>query len=504
MPPFERWRNYRGMEEATLSVFAEARRTGPGVALQIDHAHRELEFNLVVSGRGTYFLEHGQHDLVPGTLVWLLPGQSHRLIRSPDLDMWVVTIAPDEIEPALFEDISHQPCRVLSTPDALALDRLLSHLSQDSDEPRLYRAGLDYVLRSAWRATATSAGPARKPLHPAVIRAISILRSNADTPTSAKLAKMCGVTQDYLGQLLMEHTGRGFVEWRNRTRLERFHIIYPQSGDLLNAALDAGFGSYTQFHRVFCEIIGTTPGEWAKSGAQAKAVALPSSFSDISGSDAESTRMVWYALSEAVHPAASRWFTPAFATNFQRFPATTERIRAIDSGVATYAALRALEDGLVGQLRATDPARAEDLARAFARNDVFECYRGTLGLYVADPGDLAHFVAVYLAFASAAATFAPVPSGERYERVFAQTRFAMTASGAFAKASPDERRLAAAALITKAWCLRSAMVGSRASGNDATAVRVADAAHATAQATLGLDVRGLELDALTAPQALAS
>jgi hypothetical protein len=37
--------------------------------------------------------------------------------------------------------------------------------------------------------------------------------------------------------LLIKHTGRRFVEWRNRTRLERFHILYLESGCALNEIL---------------------------------------------------------------------------------------------------------------------------------------------------------------------------------------------------------------------------------------------------------------------------
>ena len=488
-----------------LPHLPEARRTGPGVALQIDHAHQELELNLIISGKGTYFLDDGQHDLAPGTLVWLLPGQSHRLIRSPELDMWVILIAPGDVDPELVEDVARQPCKVLSTSDAVAIDRLLSHLSQHADEPRLYRAGLDYALRTAWYATINSPGTIYRPMHPAIARALSILRSSDETPTSTQLAKMCGVTQDYLGRLLLKHTGRGFVEWRNRTRLERFHMLFPESGDLLTAALDAGFGSYTQFHRVFCDLVGTTPGEWARSGAQAKSVALPSMLGEISGSDAESPRMAWYSLSEFAFPAASVWFTPAFALNFQRSTPMLGRSPAIDSGVTSFAELRAYEDRLIDQMRSADPTRAEKLARTFARNDVFAGYRGTIGHYGVNPADLSRLIGVYVALATAAAAQAPTPSFEKIDEVHARTRFALAASATFAKADLEERRFAAAAFVAMTAFLRSALVGSRASGSDAIALRMSKGAHATALQTLGLDVRAFDTDEFEAlAQALAS
>jgi hypothetical protein len=120
---------------------AEARRTGPGTAKQIDHSHSQVEFNLIVIGKPTYFHADGDYDLTPGALVWLLPRQSHRLMRSLDMDVWVATIEPEHRDAELLWEVAAQSCRILSTEDAIALDRLLSHVSQDTDEPRLYYAG---------------------------------------------------------------------------------------------------------------------------------------------------------------------------------------------------------------------------------------------------------------------------------------------------------------------------------------------------------------------------
>jgi transcriptional regulator GlxA family with amidase domain len=57
--------------------------------------------------------------------------------------------------------------------------------------------------------------------------------------------------------------GVSLVGYKNRLRLERFFtLVHPGGGNLLQAALDAGFGSYAQFHRVFRDLLGTTPREY--------------------------------------------------------------------------------------------------------------------------------------------------------------------------------------------------------------------------------------------------
>ncbi len=98
-------------------------------------------------------------------------------------------------------------------------------------------------------------------MHPAVTRALLQLREQETTLSLGQLAAGAGVTAPYLSHLLIEHTGRSFVEWRNRIRLERFMTAWRPGANLLNTALEAGFGSYTQFHRVFSQLLGCSPAE---------------------------------------------------------------------------------------------------------------------------------------------------------------------------------------------------------------------------------------------------
>lgn len=471
-----------------LSVTAEARRTFGGATYQPDHAHYELEFNLIVNGKGAYFLEDGHHDLVPGTLVWLLPKQRHRLIRSPDLEMWVAIISPSKLDEEFMQEVAERPCTLLSSEDAIALDRLLAHHSQDTDEPRLYHSGLEYVFRSAWHACRTTPGALRKPTHPAVVKALQILRANEDAPDAAQLARMCGVSQAYLGQLLMEHTGKRLVEWRNRMRIERFHVLYPESGDLLTAALDAGFGSYTQFHRVFSEMVGTTPGEWAKAGAETRTIGLPSEAISIRGSAAESTRMIWYGLAELVLPAASRWFNDSFAGHFLSENAIRSDAPPIPSGFDSYSELRSLEPILLEQASNLSPARAEKLGRAFARNDLFEIYRGSLGLYGLGHRDLAALIAMYIGLSWIGANYAPIPTLQQLQKLTSAVRYAAAASGILRDASEEDRKLLAAALVVQTAIFRAALDGARSSGNDSLAKKVAEISRETALSTVKVDL----------------
>lgn len=240
------------------------RRTTAGTRLQVDHRHDELEFDLVVKGAGSFTLDERSYELKPGTLIWLVPGQQHRLARSPQLEMWVVTVRPEQVEPAWLAEFAAEPLRLLPGQELIELDRLLSQVTQDSDEPATYNAGIAYLLRRARRASRDSPPANNRPMHPAVARALLRLRESGAATSLSELASDAGVAAPYLSRLLIEHTGRSFIDWRNRIRLDRFMDGYRPGANLLNVALEAGFGSYVRFNHVFNEMIGCAPSEWAK------------------------------------------------------------------------------------------------------------------------------------------------------------------------------------------------------------------------------------------------
>jgi AraC-like DNA-binding protein len=64
--------------------------------------------------------------------------------------------------------------------------------------------------------------------------------------------------------LFKQQTGVALVDFRNRQRIERFLELYGtgQRRKMSDAALDAGFGSYPQFHRIFKRVIGCSPGNY--------------------------------------------------------------------------------------------------------------------------------------------------------------------------------------------------------------------------------------------------
>ena len=95
--------------------------------------------------------------------------------------------------------------------------------------------------------------------HPAVTKAARIL-SDDPTLSASDLAANLLVSPSRFARVFKGEMGVSLVRYRNQLRLERFVKIMDGGGSsMLEAALEAGFGSYAQFHRVFQALRGTTP-----------------------------------------------------------------------------------------------------------------------------------------------------------------------------------------------------------------------------------------------------
>jgi len=95
-----------------------------------------------------------------------------------------------------------------------------------------------------------------------VSRAVELMHQKPSLER-AQLAARLGTSEGRLGKLFKSEMGFSVGDYRNRLRLETFlRLVERSGGNLLEAALNAGFGSYVQFHRVFRAFLGTTPREY--------------------------------------------------------------------------------------------------------------------------------------------------------------------------------------------------------------------------------------------------
>jgi AraC-like DNA-binding protein len=240
----------------------------------VRHHHAELELNLVVRGTGTYLLGNRRYAIRRGDLLWLFPAQEHVLMeQTADFEMWIAVFKRKAIrhigsDPAakvlLAADPEGDRCKRLAQGERRRLEEFLSELAAAMERPALFNAGLSYALLNAWRCFESAAEVAVQDVHPAVERAALMLSEATTTLCLDEVAARAGLSAARLSRLFKQQTGVAMVQFRNRQRIARFLDIYGTGRRLtmLDAALDAGFGSYAQFHRVFRDVLGCSPRQY--------------------------------------------------------------------------------------------------------------------------------------------------------------------------------------------------------------------------------------------------
>jgi AraC-like DNA-binding protein len=238
------------------------------------HHHDELEINFVTRGRATYLLGDRKYEMRRHDLVWLFPAQDHILLdQTPDYAMWILVFKPQ-----LVERVSTQPpaqtlreknpsgdfCRRVSESQALRLTRFFEEVSNAMGDIDRYNTGLAYALTSAWAAHCTTEvlTPSQD-VHPCVEKAARLVAENDEHLSLDVLSRRVGMSPSRLSRLFKAQTGVSLAEFRNRQKIERFLEFYGagRRHSLHEAALEAGFGSYPQFHRVFKQMMGYSPAQ---------------------------------------------------------------------------------------------------------------------------------------------------------------------------------------------------------------------------------------------------
>ncbi len=244
------------------------------------HHHAELEFNLVTRGAGLYLLGNRKYRIRRGDLLWLFPTQEHVLVeQTSDFEMWIGVFKPGAVR-RIATDANAQVlrqaepagdyCRRLPQGALARLDGLFAEIAAANDRPALFNAGLGYVLLSAWQHFEHAAEVPVHDVHPAVEKAARLIRDEITALGLDELARRSGLSPARLSRLFKQQTGIALVDFRNRQRIERFLQIYGtgQRLTMLDAALEAGFGSYPQFHRVFKHVLGCSPGSYRRRSAK--------------------------------------------------------------------------------------------------------------------------------------------------------------------------------------------------------------------------------------------
>jgi AraC-like DNA-binding protein len=221
------------------------------------HFHAEPELNLVTAGRGSFGFGAQAVDVAAGDLLCWTPGQDHELLSaSDDFDLFVVGLTPDFSERVLGAEASatqRGPVLLRLSPEQLAtMAPLCLFPALHGDMVAKERAVGDW-----WR-LAHSFREVRVAGHTLTRRSLGFVNERPDISRD-EVARRSHASPGEISRQFHRDMGLPLSAYRTRVRLLRFIHLVDAGTTFLHAALAAGFGSYSQCHRVFQSTLGCTP-----------------------------------------------------------------------------------------------------------------------------------------------------------------------------------------------------------------------------------------------------
>jgi AraC-like DNA-binding protein len=230
------------------------------------HFHAEPELNLIVAGQATFGIGESVVSASAGELLGFPPGQDHVLLESsPDLYLFAIGLDPnfsskvlrlerDNVTVPLHIRLNSSDLRALETRSAKIVDQI--GVEQESAE----------LWEHANWLRQRHAGRLNDATHVLTRRTLSLLADDPDIDRE-QLASKLRASPFAISRYFHHDVGMTLVRYRTRLRLMRFmRLVDDGNENLTLAAKAAGFGSYSQCHRVFQSELGCAPRQFFLSG----------------------------------------------------------------------------------------------------------------------------------------------------------------------------------------------------------------------------------------------
>jgi AraC-like DNA-binding protein/mannose-6-phosphate isomerase-like protein (cupin superfamily) len=222
------------------------------------HFHAEPELNLVAAGSATFGMGELVLAVSGGDLLWWPPGQDHVLLESsPDFDLFVIGVSQEfslRVLAGDAETVRVGPVQSRLLPETLEeFGEICSAPVNAFDVPAIERRVGD-LWREAHRMRATECS-----MHTLTRRTLVSLSERPDLARS-DVAQLLRAYPTEVSRHFHKDMGVTLTAYRSRLRILRFiQAVDGGAENLLAAAMDAGFGSYSQCHRTFQQTFACTP-----------------------------------------------------------------------------------------------------------------------------------------------------------------------------------------------------------------------------------------------------
>ncbi len=253
------------------------------------HRHDFVELIFVISGKGTETINGETHEMLPGTMVLLLPYQVHEIVSDPNqpLDLYICNFSLDlfsELDDKQF--ILHEYVMRNDMNERKAFVQLQDSLSEEmqqcfssllkeyeNDHPfktimlkaHLIRAIAQYARSNLSELQASSPrgsnglANARR-----VWPIINYLHKHyQETITLGSLSEQFRLPQSTLSEMFIHQYGIHFTDFLHELRVRHAcSLLRTTNMPISDVAEESGFGSYSSFVRVFHKTKGLSPKEY--------------------------------------------------------------------------------------------------------------------------------------------------------------------------------------------------------------------------------------------------
>lgn len=223
------------------------------------HFHAEPELNLIVAGSATFGIGEAVVQGSTGEILGFPPGQDHALLEASS-DLYLFSVGMDaKFSSEVLRDerdrvalpfhvrLAPSDFRALSARSAAIVDQ--DHIEQPCAE----------LWEHVCWLRRKNAGRLDSAMHVLTRRTLSLIAEGPDLDRDL-LAQRLRASPFAISRYFHHDVGMTLVKYRTRLRLLRFIRLMDRGGNNLAAAAKAaGFGSYSQCHRVFQTELGCAP-----------------------------------------------------------------------------------------------------------------------------------------------------------------------------------------------------------------------------------------------------
>lgn len=231
--------------------------------------HDFFEMEFFAKGEGYHYINGVPYRVQPGYCYLLFPGDMHfmQLDCNAEFELWNLKFTEDTPDPRLIRELEgfSRPLCAYAGEESQLLLKEFTFLN-DCIHGKLWNEGMSKNIVE--RLLVVMSYMLQKDRRPERVRAdapywmlIEYIEKNYARPiTLSDLAKLSGMSENYVGIYFKNHTGMRFADFLIKTRLFHASRLLRQTNlSVKEVAFRVGFGSAEYFCRLYKNAFGVPP-----------------------------------------------------------------------------------------------------------------------------------------------------------------------------------------------------------------------------------------------------